>query len=134
MSKNGNTRFKILVVEDYNDTRVMLRTALEQAGYRVIEAATGAEAVEAAARDHPDLILMDLNLPVFDGITATDLIRNYKELKDVPVVAMTAFDSADFRTDAAGVGCHGYLTKPIDLDELRDLLNRLLHRREAAKQ
>lgn len=117
----------IMVVEDNDDTRFMLRKALEMKGYRVIEAVDGWEAVQVATRERPDLILMDLNLPVLDGITATDILRGNEELKGVPVVAITAHNTTDSRVDAGEAGCAEYLAKPIDIDQLQSLVARLLH-------
>jgi two-component system cell cycle response regulator DivK len=126
MAQN-TTNPTIMVVEDYDDTRFMLRQALESKGYRVIEAVDGWEAVQVATRERPDLILMDLNLPVLDGITATDILRGNEELHGVPVVAITAHNTTDSRADAGEAGCAEYLTKPIDIDELQSLVARLLH-------
>ncbi len=126
-----NTNSTIMVVDDYEDTRFLLRQVLEMKGYRVVEAATGRDAVEVACRERPNLILMDLNLPVFDGLVATDLLRACDGLRDVPIVAMTAYDTADHRADAADAGCTEYLAKPIDFDQLDKLLNRLLVRTDA---
>jgi CheY-like chemotaxis protein len=117
----------IMVVEDYDDTRFMLRQALESKGYRVIEAVDGWEAVQVATRERPDLILMDLNLPVLDGITVTDILRGNEELNGVPVVAITAHNTTDSRADAVEAGCAEYLAKPIDIDQLQSLVARLLH-------
>lgn len=121
------TNQTIMVVEDYDDTRLMLRKALEVKGYRVIEAVDGWQAVQLATQERPDLILMDLNLPVLDGITATDILRGNEELNDVPVVAITAHNTADSRAEAGEAGCAEYLAKPIDLDQLQSLVARLLH-------
>lgn len=120
----------ILVVEDYEDTRAMLRHFLEARAYRVVEAANGNEAVEAAIRERPDLILMDLQMPVLDGFTATRLIREIESLGDVPVVAISAYDrlGADFsvNVDEIGIGEIEYMAKPLDFIELEKLITRLL--------
>lgn len=116
----------VMVVEDYDDTRYLLKLALEARGYRVVEATDGWQAVKVATSEHPDLILMDINLPVFDGLTATDMLRKRAELADVPIVAMTAYDSAETRADAVDVGCQEYLAKPVDVDQLQNVLKRLL--------
>ena len=116
----------ILLVEDYQETREMLRTWLERRGYRLMEARDGQQAIELAVLAPPDLILMDLRLPELNGIAATRHLREYAELKDVPVVVLSALDPAMFREAAFRVGCVDYLTKPIDLDKLEDLLLRLL--------
>ncbi|MBA3442784.1 MAG: response regulator [Pyrinomonadaceae bacterium] len=116
----------IMVVEDFEDNRFMMRRLLEMSGYRVVEAEDGQEAVELATRELPNLILMDLSLPVLDGLAATRRIREHAELRMVPIVAVSAHDTADFHADALAAGCNEYVTKPIDFDQLDDLLDRLL--------
>ncbi|HEX8852563.1 MAG TPA: response regulator [Pyrinomonadaceae bacterium] len=120
----------ILVVEDYEDTRSMLRRFLEIKGYRVVEGANGEEALAVAMSERPDLILMDLQMPVLDGFMATRLIREFEHLGDVPVVAVTAHETrgVDFRNnvDELGLGRIEYLDKPVDFDRLESLLQRLL--------
>jgi len=115
----------VLVVEDFEDNRFMMRRLLEMSGYRVIEAVNGNQAVEAAAREHPDIILMDLSLPQLDGLAATRRIREQQGTRRVPIVAVSAHDSADFHAEALAAGCNEYVTKPIDFDQLVDLLSRL---------
>lgn len=121
----------ILVVEDYEDTRSMMRRFLEIRGYRVVEGANGEEALQVAMSERPDLILMDLQMPVIDGFMATRLIREFEHLGDVPVIAVTAHQTRgiDFRNnvDELGLGRIEYLNKPVDFDELESLLRRLLH-------
>ncbi|PYS77597.1 MAG: response regulator [Acidobacteria bacterium] len=108
----------ILVVADVEDTRVMLRSSLEARGYRVVEAADGEEAVEAARRVCPDLILMDLNMPLMDGLEAAKCIRECKELcKSAPILAITAFDTYGMEEAALEAGCNGYIRKPLDTEE-----------------
>ena len=117
----------ILIAEDSADTRAVLGHALSFHGYRVVEAADGREAVEAALRECPDLVLMDLNMPVMDGLAATERIRELKDrCGDIPVVAVTAYDTYGMRDAAAEVGCDAYLLKPLDLDELESVIARLL--------
>jgi CheY-like chemotaxis protein len=116
----------ILLVEDYPETRTMLRNWLERRGYRLVEAADGQEALDLAPLAQPDLILMDLRLPELNGIAATRRIHQHPDLKDVPVIALSALDPAMFRDAAMTVGCVEYLSKPIDLDELDELLFKLL--------
>jgi CheY-like chemotaxis protein len=118
----------ILVVEDYEDTSLTMRLALEDKGYRIVEASDGASAVEAAERERPDFILMDMNLPVMDGLDATRRIRSNPELKDTIVVAVTAHSDQDYRSRALSAGCNAFITKPIDFDFLNDLLTNLLPR------
>jgi CheY-like chemotaxis protein len=116
----------VLVVEDFEDNRFMMRRLLEMSGYRVLEAINGEEAVEIAERERPGLILMDLSLPLLDGLAATRRIRQHEALRDVPIVAVSAHDTADFHADALAAGCNDYVTKPIDFDQLETLLGRLL--------
>lgn len=124
MEENGVRT--VMVVEDFRDGRVMLKGALETKGYRVVEAADGWEAVGLATRVRPDLILMNLRLPVLDGVEAACLLREHGEFNDVPMIAITADDSADSRADAADCGFDESVTRPIDLDRLGPLIDRLL--------
>jgi CheY-like chemotaxis protein len=124
--QNGGEPPVVMVVEDFEDNRFMMRRLLEMSGYRVLEAINGEEAVELAHRERPQLILMDLSLPQLDGLAATRRIRQHAELRDVPIVAVSAHDTADFHADALAAGCNDYVTKPIDFDQLEALLARLL--------
>ena len=126
MSKDNDARQSVMIVEDYDDTRYMIRQVLEQQGYRVVEALTGIEAVELARQERPDLILMDINLPLIDGINATRRIREIEEMSDVPIVAVSAYDSVGLRETARERGCIDYLVKPVDVEQLKNLVNRLL--------
>ena len=123
----------VMLVEDFQDTREMMRRMLELQGCRVVEAANGQEAIEISQRGGLDLVLMDLNMPVLDGFNATLRIREYERTRDVPVVAVTAYDSAEARAAAGAVGCCDYVVKPLDLDNLATLLQRLLPARATAK-
>ena len=116
----------IMVVEDYDDTRMLLKHGLEGLGYTVLEASNGQEAVDIAEREHPDLILMDLDLPILDGIAATQRIRQQSELEKVPIVAVTAYPLSYTRVKAFAKGCDEYMAKPIDMTELAQLVNRYL--------
>jgi two-component system, cell cycle response regulator DivK len=125
MEENGDSRPTVLVVEDFEDNRFMMRRLLEMSGYRVVEAVNGNQAVESASSEDPDIILMDLSLPQLDGLAATRRIRSQKGLRKVPIVAVSAHDSADFHAEALAAGCNEYVTKPIDFDQLVQLLDRL---------
>jgi two-component system cell cycle response regulator DivK len=114
----------IMIVEDYDDTRYLLKRLLESKGYRVLEAVNGQEAVEIAQTEHPDLILMDLDLPILDGIEATQHLRQQSATKSVPIVAVTAYPMSYTHVKAFAKGCNEYLSKPIDFDELDKLLTR----------
>ena len=121
----GDSQPLVLVVEDFEDNRFMMRRLLEMSGYRVVEAVNGNQAVEAAASEQPDIILMDLSLPQLDGLAATRRIREQQGSRRVPIVAVSAHDSADFHAEALAAGCNEYVTKPIDFDQLVNLLSRL---------
>src|SRR5215204_3060984 len=116
----------VLLVEDTEDNRFMMRRLLEMAGYRVIEAMNGEEAVKLAEKESPQLILMDLSLPVIDGLAATRLIRKLPDFKSTPIIAVSAHDTSDFQSEAIAAGCNSYVTKPIDFNELEELIGQLL--------
>ena len=125
MTETNGERPTVLVVEDFEDNRFMMRRLLEMSGYRVVEAVNGRQAVEKAQEERPDIILMDLSLPMLDGLAATRQIRAYDGLGKIPIVAVSAHDSADFHAEALAAGCNEYVTKPIDFDQLVQLLSRL---------
>jgi two-component system cell cycle response regulator DivK len=115
----------VLVVEDHADTRAMLKILLELYGCRVIEADNGEAAVQAALSKRPDLILMDVSLPVVDGLTATRRIREWPSLSRVPIVAVTGHARAQDRVEALAAGCDECMVKPIDFDRLEELIEQL---------
>jgi CheY-like chemotaxis protein len=119
---NRKNQVMVLLVEDTEDNRMMMRRLLELSGYRVSEAVNGVEAIKAAERDTPNIILMDLSLPIVDGLAATRRIRQLPDMADVPIIAVSAHDTADFHADALAAGCDAYITKPIDYTELEDLI------------
>lgn len=123
---DSNRHTTVMVVEDFEDNRFMMRRLLELSGYNVLEAINGEEAVKKAQLERPDLILMDLSLPLLDGLAATRRIREVEDLREIPIVAVSAHDTSDFHADALAAGCNDYVTKPIDFDELESLLARLL--------
>lgn len=112
----------ILLVEDDEETRYVMRLQLEARGYRVIEAADGETAVELAENFNPQIVLMDLSLPRMDGFEATKKIREDGRMAKIPVVAVTAHQETDFRQGAKESGFDAYVTKPIDFDWLCELL------------
>ena len=116
----------VLLVEDTEDNRFMMRRLLEMTGYRVIEAMNGEEAVKLAQSECPQLILMDLSLPVIDGLAATRLIRKLPHCGSTPIIAVSAHDTSDFQSEAISAGCNSYVTKPIDFNELEELIGKLL--------
>ena len=126
MTERRPADLTILVVEDYEDTSLAMRLALEDQGYRILEAADGARAVEVAARERLDVILMDLSLPVMDGLAAAERIRADPASRDTVIVAVTAHQEHDYRTRALAAGCNAFVTKPVDFHWLKDLLDSLL--------
>ena len=109
---------RILVVEDQEDNRRILRDLLTSADFEVIEAADGEAGLAAAAAHRPDLILMDIQLPVLDGYEATRRIRTNPDLKAVPIIAVTSYALAGDEDKALAAGCDGYISKPYSPREL----------------
>jgi CheY-like chemotaxis protein len=127
MADNTEAR-TVLVADDNDDTRRVVRWMLEQRGYAVIEAADGEQAVAAAVSQRPDLILMDLIMPVVDGFDAVRQVREHEALRGVPVIAMTALDVATSRDRAEDLGFNQYLSKPLDFLRLNVVIEKLLGR------
>ena len=125
-SSGDSCRTRVLLVEDTEDNRVMMRRLLEMSGYCVTEAVNGMEAVTQAERETPQIILMDLSLPLVDGLAATRRIRQLPASKGVPIIAVSAHDTMDFHAEALAAGCDAYITKPIDYGELEGLIESLL--------
>ncbi len=109
---------RILYVEDNEDNVYMLVRRLRRHGFEVIVAGDGAQGIEAARRERPDLVLMDLSLPVLDGWEATRRLKQAVETRSIPVVALSAHAMAGERERALEAGCDDYDTKPIDLARL----------------
>lgn len=104
----------VLLVEDNEDNRTVYRTILEHFGYRVIEARNGEEGIQLARSERPDLILMDISIPVIDGWEVTRILKSDPETATIPIVALTAHALASDRLKAQEVGCDGYLAKPCE--------------------
>ncbi len=117
---------KILLVEDNELNRDMLSRRLERKGYEVLIAIDGQEALTKAESLKPDLILMDMSLPVIDGWTATKSLKANPQLKTIPVIALTAHAMAEDREKALVAGCDDYDTKPIDFPRLLGKIDALL--------
>ncbi|MBV9926965.1 MAG: response regulator [Acidobacteria bacterium] len=118
----------VLVVDDNADTRVVVRWMLERWGYNVVEAADGREALEKAVEHRPQLVVMDLSMPIADGYEAIRSIRAREEFASLPVIAVTAFDRAVSREGAEAAGFDHYLSKPIDFKRLEVLVEKLTKR------
>ena len=126
LSQFGVSSPVVLLVEDSDDNRRVLSLELQHRGCRVLTAADGSEAVEKALSMRPDLILMDLNLPRLDGIAATEQIRKHTELDEVPIIAVTAYDTYGIKEAALEAGCCDYLLKPLSADALQRTLRSVL--------
>lgn len=124
MSKITNLKTTILVAEDDEDNRFIMKMLLEMRGYQVLTAANGHEVIAAAERERPDLILMDLRMPLLNGLAATRQLRQHTDarLRQLPVIALSAYDPAQHRAVAIAAGCNDYVTKPIDYDALEKLI------------
>jgi CheY-like chemotaxis protein len=117
----------ILVVDDLADNLVLVSLSLQNNGYRVLTASNGEEAIKIASLARPDLILLDLAMPEMDGLSAARRIRQLPEVQQVPIIALTAFDTSGFRQAAYEAGFDAYLTKPLDFDRLNHLIGMLLN-------
>ncbi|HEX8130874.1 MAG TPA: response regulator [Pyrinomonadaceae bacterium] len=128
MDRQINAGATILVAEDDEDNRFTLKVLLEMRGYRVLTAANGHEAIEVAERERPGLILMDLRMPLLNGLAATRHLRQHGDayFRRIPILALSAYDPAQHRAVAIAAGCNDYVTKPIDYDRLENLIETLL--------
>ena len=122
---------KILLVEDNDMNRDMLSRRLERKGYKVVMAVDGGAGVEMAQTEAPDIILMDMSLPVLDGWEATRRIKAHDSSRLIPVIALTAHAMEGDREKAMSAGCEDYDTKPIELPRLLGKIEALLARRPA---
>jgi two-component system cell cycle response regulator DivK len=116
----------VLIVDDNADNLVLISLTVQEFGYRVVTARDGEEAISVALVSRPQLILMDIAMPTMDGLDATRKLRQDPAFRSIPVVALTAFSTDGFRRAAAEAGFDGYLTKPVDFERLRRLMNALL--------
>ena len=124
---------KILLVEDNEDNLDMLRRRLSRAAFEIVVARDGQEACAEAAAERPDLILMDLHLPVLDGWEATQRLKGLPETRSIPIIALTADAMAGDREKAIEAGCDDYDTKPVHLPRLLEKINHLLRKQEAGR-
>jgi CheY-like chemotaxis protein len=122
---------KILLVEDNETNRDMLSRRLMRKGYDVVMAEDGEQAVRMAASENPDLILMDMSLPVLDGWEATRRVKSAEGTRSIPIIALTAHAMAGDRERALEAGCDDYDTKPIELPRLLDKIGALIARNQA---
>jgi len=122
----------ILVVEDNARNRKLLRTILKYRGFEVVECDDGAPSLDLARRHNPVLILMDIELPTMDGITALGRLRADPDTKDIPVVAVTASVTPSEREKVVAAGFTAYVAKPIDVDKFGELVDRIVGKEEKA--
>jgi CheY-like chemotaxis protein len=116
---------KILIVEDYADARSFMKILIESYGYETIEASDGEQAVQTVQLEQPDLILMDLAMPIMDGLAATRVIRGLDKTANLPIIAVTAHGKS-FYKQALEAGCDDMISKPIDFAALEPVLNQYL--------
>jgi len=124
---------KVLLVEDNEMNRDMLSRRLIRRGYEVVFAVDGQQGIDMAASESPDIILMDLSLPVVDGWEATRRVKSRESTKDIPIIGLTAHAMSDDRDKAMNAGCDEYDTKPVELDRLIGKMERLLGNHQAGK-
>lgn len=117
---------KILVVEDNEMNRDMLTRRLKRRGFQIIEAIDGKEGLETACKEMPDLILMDMRLPVMDGWTVVEKLKQSPETRSIPIIGLSADAMDRDRERALKVGCDAYDTKPVDLSRLLKIMNKYL--------
>ncbi|WP_240420198.1 response regulator [Paenibacillus periandrae] len=120
----------ILLVEDNEMNRDMLSRRLTRKGYQVITAEDGKQGVDLAMKEHPDLILMDMSLPVMDGWEATRMLKKSPETKSIPIIALTAHAMAGDEKEAYQAGCDDFDTKPVVLDRLLGKIHARLAKNE----
>lgn len=117
----------VLVVDDFDDTRLLLRTWFERRGFRVVEAENGIQAISQAESELPDLIIMDMQMPQLDGLSATRRIRGMKSMDSVPIVAVSAYGADQFRDLALAAGCNEYVSTPFEPATLEGIIRSLVH-------
>ena len=117
---------RILIVEDNEDNMYLIGFIVKKRGYEVVEARNGQEGVEYAMKKKPDLILMDIQLPDFDGLETTRRIRKLEQTSNVPIIALTSYAMAGDRQKALEAGCTGYIEKPINPSTIMDEIEKYL--------
>ena len=118
-------RKKVLIVEDYEDSRLILKLLIKSFGYEALVAANGEEAVKVAKEEMPDVILMDIALPVMSGLKATKIIRNSADISNIPIIAITAHGVL-IDKEAIKAGCNEVINKPLDYDNFLPVLKKYL--------
>ena len=124
--RGPNNQRTVLIVDDFDDTRLLLRTWFERRGFRVIEAENGVQAINLAETESPDLLIMDVQMPQLDGLAATRQIRNVSALRFVPIVAVSAYGAEQFRELALAAGCNEYVSTPFEPATLEGIVRALV--------
>ena len=115
-ARPADQKVKILYIEDNRENRMLVRAVLEAAGYLIVDAEDGLAGIEAAIREEPALILLDINLPGVDGYEIVAILKSFPNLASTPVIAVTAYAMQGDRQRTLVAGCDGYIQKPIDVD------------------
>jgi two-component system cell cycle response regulator DivK len=117
---------RILIAEDLDENRIALKLMLKLAGFEPLEARDGEQAIEVVRRERPDLVLMDISLPIIDGLQATRELRADPELRQLPIIIVSAYDNPETREEARASGSTDYISKPIEFDQLKGMIERYL--------
>ncbi|NWF91677.1 MAG: response regulator [Syntrophaceae bacterium] len=125
---------KILIVEDNPQNMRLVEMALSTGSYTLLEATNGEEALEVAKKEHPDLIIMDIQLPKMSGLEVTRKLREIPEFTQTPIIAVTAYAMKGDEKKALDAGCNAYLSKPISARDLPNLVAKMLARRQEEKE
>ncbi len=117
---------RILIAEDFEENRIALKLILKHSGYDVIEAEDGRRAVETIRREKPDVVLMDITLPVIDGLQATREIRGDAEFARLPIIIISAHDDEETKSQAVEAGGSAYIAKPVEIEEVKKMIRDFL--------
>jgi two-component system, cell cycle response regulator DivK len=118
---------RILIAEDLDENRIALKLMLKLSGFEPLEACDGEQAIEIARREKPDLVLMDISLPIIDGLQATRELRADEGLGRLPIIIVSAYDSPETRDEARASGSTDYISKPIEFDRLKEMIEKYLN-------
>jgi two-component system, cell cycle response regulator DivK len=121
-------KHRILLVEDNADNRAIYRVILEHSGYEVIEAHDGEEGIRLTREERPDVVLMDISIPLVDGWEATQILKADPDTREIPIIALTAHALASDRAKAKEVGCDAYLAKPVEPRRVVEEVKRMIER------
>ncbi len=117
---------RILIAEDLDENRIALKLMLKLAGFDPLEACDGEQAIEIVRREKPDLVLMDISLPIIDGLQATRSLRADAGLGQLPIIIVSAYDNPETRDEAQASGSTDYISKPIEFDHLKEMIMKYL--------